>query len=372
MSLGAVIILTVTQIKGWYWLKVTFKDVALSYDGKVNTLEGLNFEIPDGALVSLLGPSGGGKSTTLNMISGLLAPTAGKIYFDDQDVTKQSALARKVGMVFQNYALYPHLSVLDNIAFPLKMARVKKAERYKRARELATLVHVDDQLDKKPGDLSGGQQQRVAIARALAKSPSLLLLDEPLSNLDARLRIEMREEIRRIQSETGVTTIFVTHDQDEALHISDHIMVLADAHIQQFATPHTLYASPANAFVAKFIGSPVINMINADTMKADLAGVVPDEILQKAETIGIRSESIVLHDLGRKIVATLHAEVGAAHQFGREATATLNYNGETLLSTELSSMPAGTKTGDFSILATGFFLFDHDGKLIFGGESHDE
>ncbi len=126
VPLGAVIILAVTQIKGWYWLKVTFKDVALSYDGKVNTLEGLNFEIPDGALVSLLGPSGGGKSTTLNMISGLLAPTAGKIYFDDQDVTKQSALARKVGMVFQNYALYPHLSVLDNIAFPLKMARVKK------------------------------------------------------------------------------------------------------------------------------------------------------------------------------------------------------------------------------------------------------
>lgn len=162
----------------------------MSYDGKTDTLKDLNFTIPDGTLVSLLGPSGGGKTTTLNLISGLLSPTAGQIFFGDTDVTKKDALARKVGMVFQNYSLYPHLSVLDNIAFPLKMAKVSKAERHAKAKDLAKLVHVEDQLDKKPGALSGGQQQRVAIARALAKSPSLLLLDEPLSNLDARLRIE--------------------------------------------------------------------------------------------------------------------------------------------------------------------------------------
>ncbi len=285
-------------------MKVTFKDVTMSYDGKKDTLKDLNFTIPDGTLVSLLGPSGGGKTTTLNLISGLLAPTAGQIFFGDTDVTKKDALARKVGMVFQNYSLYPHLSVLDNIAFPLKMAKVGKAERHAKAKDLAKLVHVEDQLDKKPGALSGGQQQRVAIARALAKSPSLLLLDEPLSNLDARLRIEMREEIRRIQRETGVTTIFVTHDQDEALHISDNIMVLANGSIQQFSSPQTLYDQPNNLFVAKFIGEPVINTIPAQALSADLANAVPEAILKQAVTAGIRSEAIIPYDAGENVLAS--------------------------------------------------------------------
>ncbi|MBA1394091.1 ABC transporter ATP-binding protein, partial [Lactobacillus sp. XV13L] len=201
-------------------MNVTFEHVDLSSDDENTILKDLKFTIPDGKLVSLLGPSGGGKTTTLNLISGLLHVTKGQIFFGSKEVTDQSALERKVGMVFQNYALYPHLSVLDNIAFPLKMQKVNKAKRYQIAKKYAHLVHVEDQLTKKPAALSGGQQQRVAIARALAKQPSLLLLDEPLSNLDARLRIEMRQEIKRIQQETGITTIFVTHDQDEALHIS--------------------------------------------------------------------------------------------------------------------------------------------------------
>lgn len=353
-------------------MKVTFENVSLSYDGKTDTLTDLNFTIPDGALVSLLGPSGGGKTTTLNLISGLLPATKGRIYFGDDDVTKKDALARKVGMVFQNYSLYPHLSVRDNIAFPLKMQKVKKADRLARARELAELVHVEDQLAKKPGELSGGQQQRVAIARALAKSPSLLLLDEPLSNLDARLRIEMREEIRRIQRETGVTTIFVTHDQDEALHISDHIMVLSFGTIQQFSSPTELYERPSNLFVAQFIGEPVINTVPADALRNDLVASVPASILERAVTAGIRSEAIVPFNNGQGMVAQIHAAIRQAERYGREATAELAYNGQTLLSTEMGGLPAAQTEGDFFLTRAGFFLFDQAGTLIFGGEHHDQ
>lgn len=353
-------------------MKVTFKDVTLSYDGKTDTLKDLNFTIPDGTLVSLLGPSGGGKTTTLNLISGLLPATSGKIFFGDQDVTSKDALARKVGMVFQNYALYPHLNVRDNIAFPLKMQRIKKKDRYKKAQALAELVHVDDQLDKKPGELSGGQQQRVAIARALAKSPSLLLLDEPLSNLDARLRIEMRGEIRRIQRETGVTTVFVTHDQDEALHISDNIMVLNDGTIQQFSSPTTLYDSPSNLFVAKFIGEPVINTLPAALLQNDLADHVPAAILAQAETAGIRSEAIVPFANNREIVTTIHGALHQAKKYGREATAMINYQGQDLLSTEIGTLAASQTNDTFYLTKAGFFLFDAAGKRIFGGADHDQ
>jgi multiple sugar transport system ATP-binding protein len=355
--------------KGRKFLQVTFKDVTLSYDGKRDILKHLNFVIQEGSLVCLLGPSGGGKSTTLNLISGLLAPTGGHILFDDADVTKKDALGRKVGMVFQNYALYPHLTVLKNIEFPLKMAKMSKADRTKRAKELAALVHVEDQLDKKPGELSGGQQQRVAIARALAKEPSILLLDEPLSNLDARLRIEMREEIRRIQRETGVTTVFVTHDQDEAMHISDQIMVLHDGHIQQFSTPKKLYASPDNLFVAQFIGEPVINSIPATALNHDLAGIVPDSILTQAQTAGIRPEALTLPQRALDPLVTLHGKVLEFDQFGRESTANIDYNGYQLISTEMSQLAHDTKELDFTLEKKGFFLFDADGKRIFGGDT---
>lgn len=213
-------------------MNVRFDEVTMTY-GEKDVLEKISFDIPEGKLVSILGPSGCGKSTTLMLISGLTFPTEGDIYFGNEKVTKADAVKRKVGMVFQNYALYPHLTVLENIMFPLRMEKRPKKERIKRAKELADLVQIGDHIDKKPKQLSGGQQQRVAIARALAKEPSILLMDEPLSNLDARLRIEMREEIRRIQQETGVTTIFVTHDQEEALSISDEVMVLNGGSIHQ-------------------------------------------------------------------------------------------------------------------------------------------
>lgn len=228
--------------------------------GETVTLDDLSLEFCDGKLTTLLGPSGCGKSTLLNLISGILPPTSGSIYFGDRDVTSLSPDKRNIGLVFQNYALYPHMTVGENIAFPLEIKKVSKKERMERAAEFAKLLRIEDYFTRKPSQLSGGQQQRVAIARALAKEPEILLLDEPLSNLDARLRLEMREEIRRLQLETGITTIFVTHDQEEALSISDHILLLKKGRIQQYGLPQELYDEPCNPFVADFLGNPPINL----------------------------------------------------------------------------------------------------------------
>ncbi len=226
----------------------------------------MNLTIPSGKLVGLLGPSGCGKSTTLYMIAGLHKPTGGEIYFGETEVTNVPPEKRGIGLVFQNYALYPHLSVRQNISFPLENVRPKisKEEINKIVNETARLVDIAEYLDRKPKQLSGGQQQRVAIARALAKRPQVLLLDEPLSNLDARLRLQTREEIKRIQKETGVTTIFVTHDQEEAMSISDEIVVMSRGVIQQVDAPQSVYDQPANLFVAKFLGSPAINVFDGE------------------------------------------------------------------------------------------------------------
>lgn len=228
--------------------------------GETVALDDLSLEFCDGKLTTLLGPSGCGKSTLLNLISGILPPTSGSIFFGDRDVTSLSPDKRNIGLVFQNYALYPHMTVGENIAFSLEIKKVSKKERMERAAEFAKLLRIEDYFTRKPSQLSGGQQQRVAIARALAKEPEILLLDEPLSNLDARLRLEMREEIRRLQLETGITTIFVTHDQEEALSISDHILLLKKGRIQQYGLPQELYDEPCNPFVADFLGNPPINL----------------------------------------------------------------------------------------------------------------
>ena len=221
-------------------------------------LENLTKKYPN--RIGLLGPSGCGKSTTLNLISGLIKPTSGKIWFGETDVTNLPPENRGVGLVFQNYALYPHLTVRQNITFPLEnlkgSAKLSKQVMEDKAFEAAKLVQIDHLMDRKPSELSGGQQQRVAIARALVKVPRVLLLDEPLSNLDARLRLQTREEIRRIQQETGVTTIFVTHDQEEAMSISDMIVVMKDGYVQQIGKPQEVYDDPINLFVAKFLGTP--------------------------------------------------------------------------------------------------------------------
>ncbi|MBQ3798518.1 MAG: ABC transporter ATP-binding protein [Butyrivibrio sp.] len=225
-----------------------------------------DFEIPDGKLIGLLGPSGCGKSTALNLICGLEKPSEGRIIFGDTDVTDLPPEHRGVGLVFQNYALYPHLTVRENIRFPLENLRgskkLSKEVMEEKVQEAAKLVQIQDLLDRRPNEMSGGQQQRVAIARALVKRPQVLLLDEPLSNLDARLRLQTREELKRIQLETGITTVFVTHDQEEAMSISDTIVVMKAGVLQQMGKPQEIYDEPVNLFVAKFLGTPQINVFH--------------------------------------------------------------------------------------------------------------
>lgn len=244
-------------------MKITIENLTKQY-ADFKAVDRLNLEVGDGELIGLLGPSGCGKSTTLFMLSGLTEPTAGRILFGDTDVTQIPPEDREIGLVFQNYALYPHMTVLDNIMFPLINRKVPKAEARRRAEEMAEVVHLEGLLDRKPKALSGGQQQRVAIARALVKQPQVLLLDEPLSNLDAKLRVETREEIRRIQQEVKITTIFVTHDQEEAMSISDRIAVMDRGVLQQYEKPQVMYLNPVNEFVANFLGMPQINMFEGE------------------------------------------------------------------------------------------------------------
>ena len=285
---------------------------------EVTAVGDFNFEIPDGKLIGLLGPSGCGKSTTLNLICGLLKPTEGRILFGEDDVTMLPPENRGVGLVFQNYALYPHLTVEKNIQFPLENLRgaekLSKEEMKKRVYEAAKLVQLDGLMERKPNELSGGQQQRVAIARALVKTPKVLLLDEPLSNLDARLRLQTREEIRRIQRETMVTTIFVTHDQDEAMSISDLIVVMKDGYVQQLGRPQDVYDDPVNLFVAKFLGTPPINVFEGQVKSGrlylgedavlDVKGVPDQEVY-----VGIRPEGFILKEDGPLCCALNRLEV---------------------------------------------------------------
>ena len=291
-------------------MKVVLQNLTKQFPGRgkgnhpVVAVNNFNFEIPDGKLIGLLGPSGCGKSTALNLISGLLEPTEGKIFFGEEDVTGVPAEKRGVGLVFQNYALYPHLTVRQNILFPLQNLRGKdklsKEVMEEKALAAAKLVQIEGLMDRKPSEMSGGQQQRVAIARALVKMPRVLLLDEPLSNLDARLRLQTREELKRIQQETGITTIFVTHDQEEAMSISDLIVVMKDGVVQQVDLPQKVYDDPVNLFVAKFLGTPPINvfegrvkdgklMIGEETV-LDVAGVADCEVFAAVRPEGFQLE----------------------------------------------------------------------------------
>ena len=275
-------------------MKVELQNLTKQF-GSVTAVNNVSLSLPDGKLIGLLGPSGCGKSTLLYLICGLEKPTSGCILFDGKDVTSLEPEERGLGLVFQNYALYPHMTVLQNIMFPLECMKVKKEEAKRRAMEMAKLTRVDEYISRRPGQLSGGQQQRVAIARAMVKNPSILLLDEPLSNLDARLRIEMRSEIRRIQKETGVTTIFVTHDQEEAMSICDEIILMKLGEVQQQCHPQEMYIHPNTQFVASFLGNPPINLfpahLSSKFLKIDGQKDYPMEIEgEKDVTVGIRAE----------------------------------------------------------------------------------
>ncbi|MEB3861837.1 MAG: ABC transporter ATP-binding protein [Desulfurococcales archaeon] len=231
--------------------------------GRVTAVNNVNLTFGDGEFTALLGPSGSGKSTILYLVAGIYKPSKGRIYFGDRDVTDLMPNERNIGLVFQNYALYPHMTVYDNIAFPLKLRKTPPEVIRDKVLEVAKFLHIHELLDRYPAQLSGGQQQRVALARALVKEPEVLLLDEPLSNLDALLRIKIRSELKRIQKELGVTAIYVTHDQSEALAMADKVVVINRGVIQQEAPPDTIYNEPRNVFVASFIGSPPANIFPA-------------------------------------------------------------------------------------------------------------
>ena len=310
-------------------MNVTLQNLTKKYpsrnkkqDGDVIAVNDFTFEIPDGKLIGLLGPSGCGKSTTLNLLSGLQKPTSGKIFFGEDDVTNLPAENRGVGLVFQNYALYPHLTVKQNITFPLENRKGKdkltKQQMADMALEVAKLVQIDGLMDRKPSELSGGQQQRVAIARALVKMPRILLLDEPLSNLDARLRLQTREEIRRIQRETGITTVLVTHDQEEAMSISDLIVVMKDGVVQQIGKPQEVYDDPVNLFVARFLGTPPVNVFNGTVHEGKLyigtqAILEVSDIPDQKVTVAIRPEGFLLTEKGR-----LTCELNRVEVMGRD------------------------------------------------------
>ena len=278
------------------------------YDNGYEALKDINLEINEGELVCLLGPSGCGKTTILNLLAGLLDPTSGEIKFDGSSVVDKHPKDRNIGLVFQNYALYPHMTVLENIMFPLTVGKNKmpKGKAMEIAKKYMKITSIEELADKKPGNMSGGQQQRVAITRALVQNPKVLLLDEPLSNLDARLRLKIREEIRRLVKEIGITTIFVTHDQEEALSISDRIVLMNQGIVQQFDIPQNLYLEPANLFVAQFMGNPIINIyemkkegnvLKGEDFSIDLSLLNKDrfkaELTEDKYVVGIRPEYFI-------------------------------------------------------------------------------
>ena len=354
-------------------MKVTLDHLTKTFPGRgknktpVTAVDDFSLEIPDGELLALLGPSGCGKSTTLNLLCGLLSPTGGKIFFGDEDVTDTEPQHRGVGMVFQNYALYPHLTVEQNIRFPLENLKGKdrptKAEMKEKVLEAAKLVQIETLLERKPSELSGGQQQRVAIARALVKMPRILLLDEPLSNLDARLRLQTREEIRRIQRSTGITTVFVTHDQEEAMSISDRIVVMKDGLLQQQGAPQAVYDDPANLFVAKFLGTPPINTFAGRVENGKLyighQAVLTADAPDGDVTVGIRPEGFLPG--GPFSCPTVRIEV-----MGRDTSVVCEnaaFTGENFRII-IDSDEAARLDGTFSLKPGKTYLFTPDGARI--------
>lgn len=289
--------------------EVKLKNIAKSYDGKTMTIEDVSFEIRDTEFLVLVGPSGCGKSTILRMIAGLEEITAGDLYIADKRVNDLPPKDRDIAMVFQNYALYPHMTVYQNMAFGLKIKKVPKKEIDQRVRSAAEVLEITELLDRRPGAMSGGQRQRVAIGRAIVRDPKVFLFDEPLSNLDAKLRVAMRVELQRLHIKLNVTMVYVTHDQTEAMTLGDRIVVLKDGDIKQIGTPMELYHKPENIFVAGFIGSPPINFIKgkiikdnaiwfyqeSSGLKVDLSKVNNESIhkyVDKAVVMGIRPENI--------------------------------------------------------------------------------
>ncbi len=295
---------------------VRFDHASCIYPGtETPAVDALDLGVEDGEFMVLVGPSGSGKTTALRMLAGLEEVTAGAIFIGARDVTDDAPKARDVAMVFQNYALYPYLSVAANIGFPLKIARVKKEERERRVNEAAEMLGLTEYLHRKPGQLSGGQRQRVAMGRAIVRAASVFLMDEPLSNLDAKLRVQMRADIAALQSRLGVTTVYVTHDQSEAMTLGNRVAVMHNGRLQQCDAPRMLYERPVNTFVAGFIGSPAMNLVTVPVANGAVSlGGVPISVPANGRAsviVGVRPESLELASDGIGARVDVVEEIGA-------------------------------------------------------------
>jgi multiple sugar transport system ATP-binding protein len=300
--------------------EVRFVQATRVYPGTdAPAVDALDLDIADGEFMVLVGPSGSGKTTALRMLAGLEEVDAGSVFIGERDVTDVAPKERDVSMVFQNYALYPYLTVAANIGFPLRIAKVKKSAREKRVKEVAALLGLTDYLERKPGQLSGGQRQRVAMGRAIVRVPSVFLMDEPLSNLDAKLRVQMRADIAALQSDFGITTVYVTHDQSEAMTLGHRVAVLHEGHLQQVGPPRELYEHPENVFVAGFIGSPAMNLCTVPLLNgsASFGGVdvrLPSGVSGNGRStlvIGVRPESLEVAADGIPAKVDVVEDVGA-------------------------------------------------------------
>ncbi|GFM18111.1 MULTISPECIES: ABC transporter ATP-binding protein [Mycobacteriaceae] len=353
---------------------VRFSGVTKTY-GTLPVVTDLDLELPDGSFTVLVGPSGCGKSTTLRMLAGLESVSSGTIDIGGRDVTALQPRDRDIAMVFQNYALYPHLSVAENIAFPLRATRTPRREALARAAEIGESLGLSALLGRKPKDLSGGQQQRVAIGRAIIREPSVFLFDEPLSNLDAKLRVETRTELLQIQRRLGITSVYVTHDQEEAMTLSDRMVVMRDGRIAQLGTPQEVYARPADTFVATFVGSPKMNLLEGTlsggvfTTGAGVALATDCAANHSSVTLGVRPDDLLL---------TPRASGGAARvvlieHLGPRAIVTLEARGTALTSVVETARLAGISEGagvDLTVRAGGTHLFDtHNGRRLVGTDN---
>jgi multiple sugar transport system ATP-binding protein len=288
---------------------ITLSELTKVYATGVKALDSLDLEVADGEFVVLVGPSGCGKTTALRMVAGLELITSGTVTFGDRVVNGVSPRHRDVAMVFQNYALYPHLSVYENIGFALENKKVAKVERDRRVRDAASILGLTELLGRKPRQLSGGQRQRVAMGRAIVREPAVFLMDEPLSNLDAKLRVQMRSEVLRVQRSLGAATLYVTHDQTEAMTMGDRVAVLRGGVLQQYGTPRDLYDRPANVFVATFIGSPSMNLYEAGVGAAGASGTTPTVVLGSQRlTLPAPVAARVAAYQGRKIIVGVRPE----------------------------------------------------------------
>ncbi len=302
--------------------------------GKVTALDGVNLQIDDGEFIVLLGPSGSGKTTLMYLIAGIYRPTSGRILFDGKDVTNLSPKERNVGLVFQNWALYPHMKVFENIAFPLTLKKMDKKTIQEKVHQVASMLKIEALLERYPWQLSGGQQQRVAIARALVKQPQILLFDEPLSNLDALLRIGVRTELKRLQKDLKITSVYVTHDQAEALAIADRIVVINNGKVVQVGTPEEIYYKPRHTFVAGFVGNPPANLLKVeiDGTRLTIDGKsleAPTEFLQRiankrAIVLGFRPENGILLDRITENAVGIEVQIYEVESMGREQIVTVS------------------------------------------------